>query len=118
MVQEAAGFEAADKAHMELVEAKNGLESYVYNVRNSLTDEATRAKLGAELCDEHLEKAKGYISWLDENQSAEKSEYEAQKTKAEEDFRPFFMKLYATDEKTQTPEVPTATAGPKIEEVD
>jgi L1 cell adhesion molecule like protein len=120
MVSEAAGFEAADKAHMELVEAKNGLESYVYNVRNSLTDEATRTKLGAELCDEHLEKAKGYISWLEDNQSAEKSEYEAQKTKAEEDFRPFFMKLYATsgaaDDKS--PEVPTATAGPKIEEVD
>jgi L1 cell adhesion molecule like protein len=120
MVSEAAGFEAADKAHMELVEAKNGLESYVYNVRNSLTDEATRTKLGAELCDQHLEKAKGYISWLEENQSAEKSEYEAQKTKAEEDFRPFFMKLYATSEATETapPEATPEATGPKIEEVD
>ena len=127
MVSEAAGFEAADKAHMEVVEAKNGLESYVYNVRNSLTDEKTREKLGAELCDQHLEKAKSYISWLDDNQSAEKSEYEAQKTKAEEDFRPFFMKLYAseatgaaTEQKApqgqETSEAPTP--GPKIEEVD
>jgi L1 cell adhesion molecule like protein len=124
MVSEAAGFEAADKAHMELVEAKNGLESYVYNVRNSLTDEKTREKLGAELCDEHLEKAKGYITWLEENPSVEKSEYEAQKTKAEEDFRPFFMKLYAsesTDSKGVNPnatENPVDTPGPKIEEVD
>jgi L1 cell adhesion molecule like protein len=90
-------------------------------VRNSLTDEATRTKLGAELCDQHLEKAKGYISWLEENQSAEKSEYEAQKTKAEEDFRPFFMKLYATSEAASgaaaTSEA-TETTGPKIEEVD
>lgn len=123
MVQEASGFEAADKAHMEVVEAKNGLESYVYNVRNSLTDEKTREKLGAELCDEHLEKAKDYISWLEDNQSAEKSEYEAQKTKAEEEFRPFFMKLYAsspaTDEKGQdTQGSESASSGPKIEEVD
>ena len=123
MVSEAAGFEAADKAHMEVVEAKNGLESYVYNVRNSLTDEKTREKLGAELCDEHLEKAKGYISWLDDNQSAEKSEYEAQKTKAEEDFRPFFMKLYASDSTGTEQKVPQTSeeapsSGPKIEEVD
>ena len=123
MVSEAAGFEAADKAHMELVEAKNGLESYVYNVRNSLTDEKTREKLGAELCDEHLEKAKAYMSWLDDNQSAEKSEYEAQKTKAEEDFRPFFMKLYASDSATTDQKVPQTSeeapsSGPKIEEVD
>jgi L1 cell adhesion molecule like protein len=127
MVSEAAGFEAADKAHMELVEARNTLESYVYNVRNSLTDEKTREKLGAEMCDEHLEKAKGYISWLEDNQSAEKSEYEAQKTKAEEDFRPFFMKLYASDtagadaeqkvpQAQETSEAPSS--GPKIEEVD
>ena len=116
MVSEAAGFEAADKAHMEVVEAKNGLESYVYNVRNSLTDEATRTKLGAELCDEHLEKAKSYISWLEENPSIEKSEYEAQKTKAEEDFRPFFMKLYSTtDAKGQeTSDAPTESHNPKV----
>lgn len=113
MVSEAANFEAEDKARMEVVEARNGLESYVYNVRNSLNDEKTREKLGAELCDENLEKTKGYISWLDANTSAEKAEYEAQKTKAEEEFRPFFMKLYAT-ETSATEE----TKGPKVEEVD
>jgi L1 cell adhesion molecule like protein len=92
-------------------------------VRNSLTDEKTREKLGAELCDEHLEKTKGYISWLEDNQSAEKSEYEAQKKKAEEDFRPFFMKLYASDTTEQkAPQAQEASeapsSGPKIEEVD
>jgi L1 cell adhesion molecule like protein len=100
---------------MEVVEARNGLESYVYNVRNSLNDEKTRAKLGAEMCDENLEKTKEYISWLDANTSAEKAEYEAQKTKAEEEFRSFFMKLYAT-EPSATEE--SNTNGPKIEEVD
>jgi heat shock protein 1/8 len=113
MVSEAANFEAEDKARMEVVEARNGLESYVYNVRNSLTDEKTREKLGAELCDENLEKTKGYLSWLEANTSAEKAEYDEQKTKAEEEFRPFFMKLYAT-ESSATEE----TKGPKVEEVD
>ena len=137
MVQEAAGFEAADKEHMELVEARNALESYVYNVRNSLNEEKTREKLGAEMCDTHLENTKTYITWLEENPSAEKSAYEDQKKKAEEEFRPFFMKLYAAEDQSKgmpgagmpgAPGMPGAgmpasasaddAPAPKVEEVD
>jgi hypothetical protein len=70
-----------------------------------------------------LEGTKKYIEWLDANPSAEKGEYEAKKKEAEEDFRPFFMKLYATDpdvakaSDTFVPE-PSAAPGPKVEEVD
>ena len=112
MVNAAASFEEEDKKHMERVEARNGYESYVYNVRNSLNDEATRSKLGAELCDANLEKVKEYLSWLDEHSTAEKEEYDVQQKKAEEEFRPFFMKLYAKDS-TEEP-----LKEPKIEEVD
>ena len=97
MVNAAASFEEEDKKHMECVEAKNGLESYVYNVRNSLNDEATRTKLGAELCDANLVKVKVFLDWLESNTSAEKDEYLEQQKKAEEEFRPFFMRLYAKD---------------------
>lgn len=112
MVNAAASFEEEDKKHMERVEARNGYESYVYNARNSLNDEATRSKLGAELCDANLEKVKEYLSWLDEHPTAEKEEYDVQQKKAEEEFRPFFMKLYAKDS-TEEP-----SKEPKIEEVD
>ena len=122
MVNEAASFEAEDKARMEVVEARNALESYVYNVRNSLNDEKTREKLGAELCDQHLEGTKKYIEWLDANPSAEKGEYEAKKKEAEEDFRPFFMKLYGTEEPNKASDTfvpePSGAPGPKVEEVD
>jgi len=127
MVSEASDFEAEDKAHMEKVEAKNGLESYVYNVRNSLNDEKTREKLGAELCDEHLEKTKTYISWLEAaDSSTDKAEYEEKKKEAEEAFRPFFMKLYAATDASGAPAAPGAPGaeeagpgpGPKIEEID
>lgn len=113
MVQEASTFEAEDKERMELVEARNGLESYVYNVRNSLTDEKTREKLGAEACDEYLEKTKSYLGWLESNVSATKEEYEEQKKKSEEEFQPLFMKLYAADGKTDE-----AAPMPKVDEVD
>ena len=113
MVNSAASFEEEDKKHMECVEAKNGLESYVYNVRNSLNDEATRNKLGAEVCDSNLEKVKVFLQWLDTNHSASKEEYAEEQKKAEEEFRPFFMRLYAKDDETAEP-----AAEPKIEEVD
>ena len=116
MVNAAASFEEEDKKHMECVEAKNGLESYVYNVRNSLNDEATRTKLGAELCDSNLEKVKVFLEWLDTNASASKEEYAEQQKKAEEEFRPFFMRLYAKDDEAGA--APGAAPEPKIEEVD
>jgi L1 cell adhesion molecule like protein len=123
MVQEASSFEAEDKAHMEKVEARNGLESYVYNVRNSLNDEKTREKLTAEACDGYLEKTKPYLEWLDANLSATKEECEEQKKAAEADFQPFFMKLYASgDSKAESADAsgPSSgpSSGPKIEEVD
>jgi hypothetical protein len=59
---------------------------------------------------------------LDEHSSEDKATYEAQKKLAEDDFRPFFMKLYATEtpEKAPTNETftPESSAGPKVEEVD
>jgi len=122
MVNEAAAAAEEDKARMETVEARNNLESYVYNVRNSLNDEKTREKLGSELCDEHLEKTKVHVTWLDEHSSEDKATYEAQKKLAEDDFRPFFMKLYASDETGKAPTnetfTPESSAGPKVEEVD
>ena len=117
MVQEAAAAAEEDKVHMEKVEAKNGLESYVYNVRNSLNDEKTREKLGASECDTYLEKTKVYLDWLDANQSASKDEFDEQKKASEADFQPFFMKLYAS-ESTKDATSEDAPSGPRVEEVD
>jgi L1 cell adhesion molecule like protein len=107
---------------MDIVEARNALESYVYNFRNTVNEDKSREKMGAEFCDEYVEKTKKYIEWLDANPSAEKAEYEAKKKESEDDFRPFLLKLYGADApkeagETVVPE-PTAAPGPKVEEVD
>jgi L1 cell adhesion molecule like protein len=117
MVQEAAAAAEEDKVYMEKVEAKNGLESYVYNVRNSLNDEKTREKLGASECDTYLEKTKVYLDWLDAKQSASKDEFDEQKKASEADFQPFFMKLYVS-ESTKDATSEDAPSGPRVEEVD
>jgi molecular chaperone DnaK (HSP70) len=112
---------------METIEARNALESYVYNVRNFATDEKNREKMGAEVCDECEAKTKVHLDWLDAHSSAEKEEYEAQKKVAEGEFQPFLMKMYAADGKmpqsaaAADPNVNAAAGaapGPKVEEVD
>ena len=49
MVEEAEKASADDKAAMERITAKNDLESYLYNARNSFRDEKAKEKLDAEL---------------------------------------------------------------------
>jgi hypothetical protein len=56
------------------VEAKNGLENYAYNLRNTIRDDATASKLDAA-DKERLEKAIGdVVTWLENNQLAEVSD--------------------------------------------
>ena len=39
MVQEAEKYKSEDEAHKERIEAKNGLENYAFNMRNTIRDE-------------------------------------------------------------------------------
>ena len=45
MVSEAERFKSEDEAQAKRIEAKNGLENYAFNVRNSINDEKVKGKL-------------------------------------------------------------------------
>merc|ERR1711941_162353 len=47
MVADAEKYKAEDDAAAERIKARNGLESYTYNLRNSLNEEAFASKLDA-----------------------------------------------------------------------
>lgn len=98
---------------MEKIEAKNELESYLYNARNSFRDEKVVDKLGAD-AKEGDEKAQEFINWLDNHSDEDKESYKNKMKEAEEVLRPILMKLYATQTPAQEQEQP----GPKVEEVD
>ena len=76
-------FSAEDEAAAARITAKNGLESYAYNLRNSLTDEKLADKFEAD------DKAKleamvtETIKWLDASQEASKEEYEEKQKELE-----------------------------------
>ena len=115
LVQEAAKHEAEDKALFERVEAKNQLESYLYNARNSLNEEKVKEKLGEEATTALATVEEG-ISWLGDHQEEGKEVYADKQKEYTEKIQPTMMKLYqdaAADFKQEAP--PT---GPKIEEVD
>jgi L1 cell adhesion molecule like protein len=123
MVAEAAEHEKEDKERMETVEAKNGLESYLYNARNSFNDEKVKEKLGED-AKKGEEMAQEFINWLDNHTDEDKETYKAKMKEAEESLKPLLMKLYASESPQGDGEgnLPgmhgQADPGPKVEEVD
>ncbi|KAG7533126.1 Heat shock protein 70 family [Arabidopsis thaliana x Arabidopsis arenosa] len=76
MVQEAEKYKAEDEKHKKKVEAKNALEDYAYNMRNTIRDERIGDRLLAadkRMIEDSIEEA---IQWLDGNQLAEADEFE------------------------------------------
>ena len=119
MVQEAENNAADDKKRMERVEAKNQLESYLYNARNSVQEDKVKETLGESTVSEVEGWVKEGIEWLEANTEATKEEYDEKQKVYEEKIKPVMMKLY---EKSGAPgSEPTESAsnqGPKVEEVD
>jgi L1 cell adhesion molecule like protein len=136
-VKEAEQFKQQDEEQRERVEAKSGLENYVYGIKNTLNDEklkdkfeeADRTKLEQVVSDE--------VQWLDQNPEATKSEYEERKKTLEGVVMPLMSKLGggsgndSTGQPMPTGGMPTGESstgpadvgmdvddGPGIEEVD
>lgn len=113
MVEEAEKAAEQDKEAMERVTAKNDLESYLYNARNSFRDEKVKEKLDAESVEKAEATLKEHIEWLDTHPGETRDEYMNRRVSAEEVIRPLLMKLHGAPEMP-----PPETPGPKVEEVD
>merc|ERR1712230_322745 len=77
MVQEAEEFAEEDKKVKARIDAKNGLEGYLYNLKNTLEDD--EKGLADKLSEEDKEELDNTINealdWLDENPEAEAEEF-------------------------------------------
>jgi len=72
MLAEAEKYKEEDDAEASRIQAKNGLESYAYSLRNTLGDEKVEEKLDAG-DKEKLKKAiDETVEWLDNNTTATK----------------------------------------------
>eukprot|EP00696_Hemimastix_kukwesjijk_P009680 gnl/Hemi2/22226_TR7396_c0_g1_i1.p1 gnl/Hemi2/22226_TR7396_c0_g1~~gnl/Hemi2/22226_TR7396_c0_g1_i1.p1 ORF type:complete len:680 (+),score=368.73 gnl/Hemi2/22226_TR7396_c0_g1_i1:97-2040(+) len=128
MVNQAEQYAEEDKKARDQVEAKNSLENYAYNMRNTIKDDKMKDKIqGADK--ETLESAiNDTISWIEQNPSADKAVYDTKLKELEDKCNPIIARLYqqAGGEGGMPGGMggmpgaggAGAGAGPKIEEVD
>jgi L1 cell adhesion molecule like protein len=124
MVEEASKYEEDDKKRMETIEAKNDLESYLYNARNSFREDKVKQTLGED-AERGASLAEEGIKWLDSNTDASTETYKEKKKEMEETLRPLLMKMYGAkdmsgsgSEEGNMPGMHGQEQGPKVEEVD
>ncbi len=95
MVQEAKEREEDDKLIRERVQARNGLESYVYQIRNTIQD---KEKVEDKLSEDDLETletlVKDSLEWLDDHQEADKDDYEEKRKEIDQVVSPIFTRMY------------------------
>jgi L1 cell adhesion molecule like protein len=123
MVQEAEKYKSEDEEHKKKVEAKNSLENYAYNMRNTVKDEKIASKLEPAEKKKIEDAIEESIQWLDNNQLAETDEFEDKMKELEGICNPIIAKMYqgVPDGAGMSDDVPPPSsggAGPKIEEVD
>ncbi|KAJ1472371.1 molecular chaperones GRP78/BiP/KAR2, HSP70 superfamily [Baffinella frigidus] len=96
MVQEAKEYEEEDKKLKEKIDAKNSLESYIYNIKNTINDEEkVKDKLSDEDKEALEEVVKTTTEWIDENSNSEKDDFEEKQKEVEKVVNPIMSKLYA-----------------------
>merc|ERR1711957_981688 len=88
MVQEAEEFSEEDKKVREKIEARNGLENYVYSMKNTLNDseKGVADKIGDE--------DKEANEWLDDNQEADKEDFDEKLKEVTDACSPIISKVY------------------------
>jgi len=130
MVDEAEKYKEDDDKQRDRVAAKNSLESYCFNMKQSMEEAAVKDKVSEDERKAVLAACSEAISWLDANQTAEKEEFEHRQKEVEKVCSPVVAKLYAGGAGGPMPGagcMPGAGAGPMpgaggkgptIEEVD
>ncbi|XP_030051018.1 heat shock 70 kDa protein-like [Microcaecilia unicolor] len=128
MVQDAEKYKADDDAQREKISAKNSLESYAFNLKSTVEDDNLKGKISEEDKRSVVEKCNQTISWLENNQLAEKEEYEHQQKELEKVCKPIITKLYQCQGGVPggmpgascgaQSRQGTSSTGPTIEEVD
>merc|ERR1712083_474070 len=69
------GFKDEDNKQKDRISAKNGLESYCFNMKTTIEDEKVADKISEDDKKKITEKCDEAIKWLDANQLAEVEEF-------------------------------------------
>merc|ERR1712070_1226497 len=92
MVRAAEEYAEEDKRVKERIDARNGLESYLYNIKNMLDDD--EKGLGDKLGESDKKELEEAIEWLEENTEAEKEDLDDKQKEVEKIVNPIMKELY------------------------
>lgn len=126
MVAEAEEFAEQDAAEKAKVQARNDLEAYLYNLKNSITDslEGKLSEDDKETLSKTVEEA---LVWLEDHPAAEKEDYDEKQKEVEHVANPIVKKAYesasagaggAMDDDFLGEDLDGVDDGPSVEEVD
>jgi len=130
IIAEAETYKAADAGIAKKITAKNDLEGYTYQVRNTLDDPQFKEHIKSEERTKVEKAIKVVTDWLEKSPNAELEEYEQKKKELEEVWKPIITKIYGqtgqaggnpSDGASGMPNFGNPggdSSGPKIDEVD
>merc|ERR1711884_681725 len=126
MVSDAEKFKDEDDKQKDRITAKNGLESYIFNLKSSLDNQEIKSKLSTEEISGAQSALDAALKWMDANQLAEKEEFEDKQKELERMSKPIMSKIYGGEagescgqqHQRSTSSSNNGGAGPTIEEVD
>ena len=126
MVKEAEDFAEDDAKEKAKVEARNGLEAYLYNLKNSIND-TLEGKLSSEDKDDLTKAVEDALVWLEDHPAAEKEDYDDKQKEVEQVANPILKRAYESANTASGPahdddflgeDLDGVNDGPSVEEVD
>jgi len=116
LVEESDKYAAEDKEKAERITSRNDVETYLYNLRNTMNEDKHKANLD----EDDQSKLNGLIDegikWLESNTDLTKDEYDAKRKELVELVNPFLVKMYGAADQSQA--AAESVHGAKVEEVD
>lgn len=94
LVAEAEKYGAEDKERADRVVARNELEGYLYNVRNTLREDKVKQTLGETDVGQAEKYVQDGLDWLELHQDESVDTYKTQQKEVEGRVQPVLMKLY------------------------
>jgi molecular chaperone DnaK (HSP70) len=115
MIKKADEFKDEDNKLKEKIEAKNGLENYLYNLKNSMIKRDDSPAILDEVKNELDPIIEEGIKWLEDNNKEETDVYKEKQKELEAKVNPLMQKLYS---QTGIPGMTTETGADDADDAD
>lgn len=116
MIAEAEKYKEEDEAIREQINARNSLETYIYNVESAIDEERFEKASTEEEREAIKGKCNELLRWLEEDEGSSKEIYNEKRDELDKVYTPVIMKIYK-DKEGNEPEFDGAMYE-KVEEID